>query len=189
MPLQMAKAQNWMATNGADFLRRKKQRGKTSACNVKLKLRDGRSVQISDEQRFRYVVLNARAAPAADVAMLLELDRRPGFLAECIQCKQGGAKVNAAILDEESAKSCDKQDFLLVLCTGDKNIDLEDMPSMTGIVQESQWQEYFGPFVGRAFPYKNMAASRPNQADDQTKIVRPRIGRTGVRGCQLLFFK
>ena len=34
MPLQVAKAQNWMATNGADFLRRKDQRGKTSAVRV-----------------------------------------------------------------------------------------------------------------------------------------------------------
>ncbi|CAJ1367550.1 unnamed protein product [Effrenium voratum] len=79
MRLQVAKAQNWMASNGADFLRRKGQRGRT------FKSLDGHEVQINDEQKFHYVVLNARCAPAADVATLLKLERGPGFVAECIQ--------------------------------------------------------------------------------------------------------
>ena len=58
------------------------QRGRT------FKSLDGHEVQINDEQKFHYVVLNARCAPAADVATLLKLERGPGFVAECIQANK-----------------------------------------------------------------------------------------------------
>ena len=52
--------------------------------------------------------------------------------------KQGDAKVNAFIIEEERAKSCDEKDFLLVLCTVDKTDKTLVLEDMIGVVQESQ---------------------------------------------------
>lgn len=72
-------------------------------------------------------------------------------MAESGQSKKGAAKVDRKVIEEERGKACDDDDLLIVLCTEDKQISDKDLPKMTGIVQSTQWDEYFGPYAGRAF--------------------------------------
>lgn len=151
--LKNAQAKQRMATNCRDFLFGKPRREQPAQKRrVQATLADGKMVDLQDtNDQCSYVFLNAEGAPAADCAVLLQLDGQQGFLTECGQCKQGTAKVDLQNIQDERAKSCDENDFLLIICTDGKQIDQSDLPHMTGIVQQEQWQQYFGPYAGRAF--------------------------------------
>ena len=152
--LKNAQAIQRMATNCRRFLLSKpgrEQPAQIQRVQVQARLADGKMAELQDTtDQCSYVFLNAGGAPAADFAVLLQLDGQQGFLAECGQCKQGTAKVDLKNIQDERAKSCDENDFLLIICT-DGQFNQSDLPHMTGIVQQEQWHQYFGPYAGRAF--------------------------------------
>jgi hypothetical protein len=98
------------------------------------------------------LVRNAKGAPAADGALLVEVGPSPTtWRSEALQTKQLSAEVTAKSISEERLKACDKDDFFLVLCSGDKNVAPADLPINTGIVTRRDWEAFFGPYLGRAF--------------------------------------
>ena len=144
-PLQIVTAKGWTATNAQQFGLNKGQRGTIGP--------DGQTAVTGEDLQngnYSYIVRNARSAPAADFAALLE-DAGGKPFSECGQAKQGQAKVDNQVIQDERAKSCDADDVLILFCTEEKHIEPQDLPPMTGIVQPAQWRTYFGPYVGRAW--------------------------------------
>ena len=144
-PLQIVTANGWTATNAQQFGLKKGQRGTIGP--------DGQTAVTGEDLQngnYSYIVRNARSAPAADFAALLE-DAGGKPFSECGQAKQGQAKVDNQVIQDERAKSCDADDVLILFCTEEKHIEPQDLPPMTGIVQPAQWRTYFGPYVGRAW--------------------------------------
>ena len=144
-PLQIVTAKGWTATNAQHFGLKKGQRGTIGS--------DGQTAVTGEDLQngnYSYIVRNARSAPAADFAALLE-DAGGEPFSECGQAKQGQAKVDNRVIQDERAKSCDADDVLILFCTEEKHIEPQDLPPMTGIVQPAQWRTYFGPYVGRAW--------------------------------------
>ena len=120
-------------------------------------LQEGRWVKVNDKEggfkdmaTGQYLMLNAQGAPAADAVSTLHTPCG-GTMSECLQMKLGFACVNAAAVKTERAKSCDKGDCLLVLCTAKHEVKLDELPQMTGIVTSSEYVKYYGPYSGRAF--------------------------------------
>ena len=144
-PLQIVTAKGWTATNAQHFGLKKEQRGTIGP--------DGQTALAGEDLQngnYSYIVRNAKSAPAADFAALLE-DAGGKPFSECGQAKQGQAIVDNQVIQDERAKSCDADDVLILFCTEEKHIQQQDLPPMTGIVQPAQWREYFGPYVGRAW--------------------------------------
>ena len=144
-PLQIVTAKGWTATNAQHFGLKKGQRGTIGP--------DGQTALTGEDLQngnYSYIVRNAKSAPAADFAALLE-DAGGNPFSECGQAKQGQAMVDNQVIQDERAKSCDADDVLILFCTEEKHIQQQDLPPMTGIVQPAQWREYFGPYVGRAW--------------------------------------
>lgn len=98
----------------------------------------------------QYTMLNASGAPAADAVSTLRTTCKR-TMSECLQMKLESASVNAGVVRAERAKSCDADDFLLVLCTRDNHVPLDELPQMTGIVTSNEYVKYYGPYAGRAF--------------------------------------
>ena len=144
-PLQIVTAKGWTATNAQHFGLKKGQGGTIGP--------DGQTALGGEELQngnYCYIVRNAKSAPAADFAALLE-DTSGKPFSECGQAKQGQANVDYQVMQDERANSCDADDVLILFCTEEKHIQQQDLPPMTGIVQPAQWREYFGPYVGRAW--------------------------------------
>ena len=144
-PLQIVTAKGWTATNAQHFGLKKGQGGTIGP--------DGQTALGGEDLQngnYSYIVRNARSAPAADFAALLE-DTSGKPFSECGQAKQGQANVDNQVMQDERVKSCDADDVLILFCTEEKHIQQQDLPPMTGIVQPAQWREYFGPYVGRAW--------------------------------------
>lgn len=147
------RAEHWSATNASLCGFRKGTEGKTFP-----ETEGGHYVKKKDTNEFinmkdhSALMLNAPRAPAADAVVLLELTQTDGKdLSECFQMKLESARVSKDVIAEERKKSCDEDDFLMVLCTASKDFAQEELPAMTGLVTSEQYVEYYGPYAGRAF--------------------------------------
>jgi hypothetical protein len=106
-----------------------------------------------------YVILNGPSVLAGDFFLSIETPVRWSPKRNCVQAKivreVGQRKfirkrLTQAMYDEEREKSAGRDDIFL-LYTTTKISDGLKLPDRSGVVDESCWNSYFGPFAGRAY--------------------------------------
>ena len=120
----------------------------------------------TDNQLF-YVILNAPSAPAGDFFLSIRTPAhrstskgfRSVIVREVGQCKFVKEKLKKETYNQERSKSAGPDDFF-VLYTTDETADDIVLPNRSGLVDESSWKSYFGPFAGRAFIASRYASSQ-----------------------------
>lgn len=113
-----------------------------------------------DVQQGRHCILNGVSAPYGDAFVCL--DAQP-TLNEIAQTKL----LNVSTIDKdnylaERKKSASDNDFF-ILYTTQKNLNI-DLPPLSGLVDGSNWVNYFGPFAGRAFIFTTVGVLDINHA-------------------------
>ncbi|KAF9904571.1 hypothetical protein EC991_002560 [Linnemannia zychae] len=95
----------------------------------------------------KHCIINAPSAPFGDSFTGLDARR---FCTEVHQCK---LTTNRKEIDfqMERQKAASDKDFFMLFTIADC-LDIE-LPPLSGIVDKSNWELYFGPFAGRAFVF------------------------------------
>ena len=114
---------------------------------------------LNAENQLFHVILNAPSPSAGDFFLSIQTapQRSPSFrrfqsqiVREVGQCKFVKEKVNKETYTEERNKSAGPDDFFMLYTTAKTSDDIA-LPDRSGLVDESCWMSYFGPFAGRAF--------------------------------------
>ena len=143
-----------------------------SAKRVKTKL----SGDLDAESQLSHVILNDTSARAGDFFFSLEtLEGR--IVREVGQCKLLQDKFPAKEYDGERTKSAGKDDFFILYTSAEVSGNL-DLPDRCGIVDDDCWDEYFGPFAGRAYLAARYGSK---QAVQQSEARRDRVRQDGTR--------
>ncbi|KAF9580471.1 hypothetical protein BGW38_002878 [Lunasporangiospora selenospora] len=105
-----------------------------------------------------HCIINAASAPFGDSFLGLDAQR---FCTEVHQCKlvADGEQID---YEAERSKAASKYDYFM-LFTSQERQEIE-LPSLSGIVDKSNWNSYFGPFAGRAFVFATTGALDINMA-------------------------
>ncbi|KAG0287648.1 hypothetical protein BGZ97_007036, partial [Linnemannia gamsii] len=106
----------------------------------------------------KHCIINAPSAPFGDSFTGLDARR---FCTEVHQCKLTTDRREIDYQAERRKAASDK-DFFMLFTTVDR-LDVE-LPPLSGIVDKSNWQLYFGPFAGRAFVFATTGALDINLA-------------------------
>ena len=149
--------------------RASKQFSTKSSSTDKVCLIDGSECD-SMQKLTNKVVLNCQGAPSGDSMVVLELPD-DSICVEGHQCKRFDVStLTARILEQERLKAVEPNDCFIVFCSGKLEKQLiTDVKNLdcTAIIHIDCFEEYFGPFAGRAFAYKfrgpvnvNMASAR-----------------------------
>ncbi|KAF9156216.1 hypothetical protein BGX20_004293, partial [Mortierella sp. AD010] len=105
----------------------------------------------------RHCIVNGQSAPYGD--SFLGLDTDP-FRMEVHQCKLTTSGDTDYLV--ERTKAASEDDFFILFTSKDRlNVEL---PPLSGIVDGSNWKEYFGPFAGKAFIFATVGALDINTA-------------------------
>ncbi|KAF9424621.1 hypothetical protein BGZ76_003497 [Entomortierella beljakovae] len=119
---------------------------------------DHGNVQMADG---RHCIVNAASAPFGDSFLgLLGQDSQP-LCTEVHQCEHVEDS-NSINYIQERSKAASERDFF-ILYSSSARLEL-DLPPRSGVVDQSNWESYFGPFAGRAFVYATTGALDINQA-------------------------
>ncbi|KIX08519.1 uncharacterized protein Z518_03175 [Rhinocladiella mackenziei CBS 650.93] len=108
------------------------------------------------EKQLSHVILNAPSASAGDFFLSIQTDSAPftpfrsKIVREVGRCKFVKKKLNAETYTEERNKAAGPDDFFILYTTTDAPDDIA-LPDRSGLVDQSCWMSYFGPFAGRAF--------------------------------------
>ena len=78
---------------------------------------------------------------------------------------------------EERKKAASDEDFFLLFTTKSR-LEKIKIPKNSGIVSGDNWKEYFGPFAGRAFFFRNAMNSTGfvTPVEDEATGKRPSLG-------------
>jgi len=90
------------------------------------------------------------SAKAGDFFLSLKTLKEGQIVREVGQCKLIKEKLSMEEYNVERAKSAGKDDFFLLYTPTEVSGDIA-LPDRCGIVDHDCWDEYFGPFAGRAF--------------------------------------
>jgi len=97
-----------------------------------------------------FFVLNASGASAGDSFGQLKIEG--SCVLEIFQAKHlKTEKINQHTYDEEWKLAATNDDIFILFTTGKTKLEEKDLPKRGGIVSISNFKEYFGIFVGRAF--------------------------------------
>ncbi|KAG0351792.1 hypothetical protein BGX24_007764, partial [Mortierella sp. AD032] len=121
-----------------------------------------------DIRNGEHCVINAPSAPYGD--SFVGQDTQP-LRTEVHQCKliTDGGRID---YKAERSKAASDRDFFMLFTSQDCP-DVE-LPSLSGIVDRSNWAHYFGPYAGRAFTFATAGALDINLA--------PRKYLKGIKG-------
>ena len=126
---------------------------------------------LDTEKLLYFVTLNGHSAPAGDFFFNIETRARRsspfwrfegGIVREVGQSKFV-KKLDKETYNKERNKSADPTDFFILYATAETPDDI-DLPDRSGIVDESCWASYFGPFAGRAFMASRYARSQVEES-------------------------
>lgn len=120
---------------------------------------------LSADQQLSYVIRNGVSAPAGDFFLSIESPTLGKTVREVEQCKY--TEKDKSVAGETSyAQEWEKSagpDGIFILYTQGTTSQAIDLPNRCGIVDKSCWEEYFGPFAGRAYiawSYRNESHSK-----------------------------
>jgi len=107
--------------------------------------------------------LNGASSPSGDAFCALRIVGG-GLLLEVHQYKlYAQEKLTAALMEDERAKAANDSDAFLMFSTFD-DVDPDDIPPSTGVVVKRNFDDYYGPFAGRAFWLANLPQPKINEA-------------------------
>jgi hypothetical protein len=113
-----------------------------------------------------HIILNGSSAPAGDFFLSIQTAAPPSFrlpqnkiVREVGQCKFINGKLDKKKYNEERNKSAGEDDFFILYTTTETSDEIA-LPDRSGLVDESCWMSYFGPFAGRAFIASRYASSQ-----------------------------
>ncbi|KAI8598234.1 hypothetical protein EDD21DRAFT_193182 [Dissophora ornata] len=106
----------------------------------------------------KHCIVNGTSAPYGD--SFLGLDAEP-FCTEVHQCKLVMDAHGVDYLSERNKAASDRDFFILYTSKGKLDVEL---PVLSGVVDRSNWTQYFGPFAGRAFIFATVGALDINLA-------------------------
>jgi hypothetical protein len=95
-------------------------------------------------------IINGSGAPAADGFCGLQLDDGT-VVQELHQSKHIKDDVDLSYYQKEYSKAAGDKDLFILFTTHDCSVGEEDLPNRGGIVCRANFDDYFGPFLGRAF--------------------------------------
>ncbi|CAB4423970.1 unnamed protein product [Rhizophagus irregularis] len=147
--LALEHAKHQEDTNSSHYAKNKKILCEDSEVNV----REG-----------KHCIINGGSAPHGDSFLGLDQSRKDNVNPnEVHQTKKWKvAKITKKLYYDERKKSAGDKDFFILFTTS-KTEDF-DIPMNSGIVDESNWNDYFGPFSGRAYNYAIVGALDINNA-------------------------
>jgi len=130
-------------------------------------------------RQHKHIAINAKSASAGDV--FLSLDAQPPAN-EIHQYKHftGDTNINQKEYNEEREKSASDSDFFILFTTQDTRDNIM-LPVNSGIVDQKNWDGYFGPFAGRAFIYGAKDVPNINKADFTTLQLVDGVGDASAR--------
>ena len=124
----------------------------------------------------RHMVLNGGSAPAGDAFLGLHIDTPSKVIHEVQQYKLIKEAVTQKMFDAELIKSVNPGVDLFLLFTA-KESKIQVLPPRSGIVDASNFRDYYGPFAGRAFialrSYKPDINTAPRSHLEAVKGVGP----------------
>jgi hypothetical protein len=137
---------------------------RTKSSNVVIEARECNDVgpqassTLTADDQLGYVILNGDSAPAGDFFLNIKLfsghnrkrKRSSQVIREIGQCKLITRQLTQADYNAERKKAASSQDFFMLYTTSDSKSDLV-LPDRYGLVDQSCWESYFGPFAGRAY--------------------------------------
>ena len=99
------------------------------------------------------LLVNAKGAPAADAVLMVEEVACGGNrdISECLQMKHGNSQTD---VDKERNKACDDHDILVMLCNAEHGPPSGNKHRVVFVALQ-QFDEYYGPYAGRAFNTAN----------------------------------
>ena len=135
------------------FARAVQQFGTKSSSTDLIKLFDD-SESCSREKFHGKVLLNCAGAQSGDSTVpLLLLDGK--LCMESHECKRYETSIMKALeIKKEREKAADPDDCFLVVCPGKVEINLDELPRRTAVINDERLETYFGPFAGRACAFK-----------------------------------
>ncbi len=110
------------------------------------------------------VILNCPGAPSGDSMVVLKLcDGK--ICTEAHQSKRlDASSLNTDAVLKERKKAADGTDFFVLFCSGNVTGALDQLPERTAVIDANCFEQYFGPFAGRAFIYKHVGPLDVNAA-------------------------
>ena len=102
----------------------------------------------------KHIVINARNAASGDAFLSLHTEP-PVNEVHQYKCYGERTSLGQGKYEEERSKAASNADFF-ILFTTKSGLGGIKPPKNCGIVCGDNWKEYFGPFAGRAFLYRNM---------------------------------
>jgi len=106
------------------------------------------SVNVSDSD---YFIINGSSASAGDGFCGLKLAHSLSTIREVHQNKHIKDNVDVALYNSEWKKGASDQDLFILYTTNSTSVTAKDLPAHGGIVSMTNYEDYFGPFAGRAF--------------------------------------
>ncbi|CAI2187981.1 9216_t:CDS:2, partial [Funneliformis geosporum] len=145
--LKLEHAKHQEVTNSSKYTKTRKIICEDSVVNV----REG-----------KYCIINGGSAPHGDSFLSLDQSRKnnPNEVHQAKKWKT--SRINRKLYYDEREKSAGDRDFFILFTTGES--DNFDLPENSGIVDKSNWNNYFGPFAGRAYNYAIVGALDINTA-------------------------
>jgi len=123
----------------------------------------------------RPLFLNGASSPSGDAFCALPIFGG-GVRHEVHQYKlYAGGMLSAEIMAAERAKAATNVDFFLIFSTFD-DVDMDDIPLNTGVVVKRNFEDYYGPFAGRAFWLANLPRPKANEATRSFLLMVKGIG-------------
>ncbi|RIB14549.1 hypothetical protein C2G38_2095584 [Gigaspora rosea] len=109
----------------------------------------------------RHCIINCCSAPAGDSFCGVRFNSNNYCFTEIHQCKLVKSDVKDNMFKMERQKAADKNDYFILFTTGRCTANLT---WLSGVVDKDVWDEYFGPFSGRAFRYAINSPPAANRA-------------------------
>ncbi|RUS29163.1 hypothetical protein BC938DRAFT_480973 [Jimgerdemannia flammicorona] len=129
-------------------------------------------------RQHRHIVINAKSATASDA--FLSLDAQPPTNENHQYKFFTDANISNDLYNRERNIAASNRDFFIFFTT-QKTPDNIKLPPNSGIVDQKNWNDYFGPFAGRAFVYGLMGAPNINTADFTTLQLVDGVGPATAR--------
>jgi hypothetical protein len=114
-----------------------------------------------DLREHKYISINQKSALAGDA--FLSLQTRSGSLTESHQFKPSFTQND---FKTEWKKAAGDNDYFFLFTTK-SDLDWIELPHHCGIVSGDNWDNYFGPFAGRAYRYKSLEGGKRKQEQQQ----------------------
>ena len=105
---------------------------------------------LNADAQLSHAIINGNSAQAGDFFLSIQTPPASKIVREIGQCKFIQKKLSKKDYDDERKKSAGEDDIFIVYAPKGVSSDVE-LQDRCGIVDDSRWKEYFGPFTGRAY--------------------------------------